>query len=138
MAITALRAGLWDFDAIEIEIEQLEAADLLLPDRCGKLLGGLEGQGVGHGRAVAYCAANREETPSSRDAVCPAVGTSFFMTFLVSGVATWRAIGLVPGLLWTWMTSWMIAWAIAFPTMVVMMPRVRGFLARIIEQEPHG
>jgi hypothetical protein len=66
------------------------------------------------------------------------LGTTFFMTFLVSGVATWRAIGPVPGLLWTWMTSWMIAWAVAFPTMVVMMPRVRGFLSRIIDQEPPG
>jgi hypothetical protein len=57
------------------------------------------------------------------------------MTFLVSGVATWRAIGLAPGMFWTWMSSWMIAWAIAFPTMLVMMPRVRGFLSKIIEQE---
>jgi hypothetical protein len=63
------------------------------------------------------------------------LGTSFFMTFLVSGVATWRAIGTAPGLFWTWMSSWMIAWAVAFPTMLVMMPRVRGFLSKIIEQE---
>ena len=63
------------------------------------------------------------------------LGTSFFMTFLVSGVATWRALGLVPGLLATWMVSWMISWAVAFPTMLVMMPRVRGFLSKIIEQE---
>ena len=66
------------------------------------------------------------------------LGTSFFMTFLVSGVATWRAIGLVPGLFWTWMSSWMIAWAVAFPTMVVMMPRVRWFLAKLIDQDPQG
>ena len=29
----------------------------------------------------------------------------------------------------------MISWAIAFPTMLVMMPRVRRFLCKIIEQE---
>ena len=63
------------------------------------------------------------------------LGTSFFMTFLVSGVATIRAIGLVPGVIGTWMVSWMISWAIAFPTMVVMMPRVRRWLSMIIEQE---
>jgi hypothetical protein len=62
------------------------------------------------------------------------LGTSFFMTFLVSGVATWRALGTVPELLGTWMASWMIAWAIAFPTMLIMMPRVRRWLGRIIEE----
>ncbi|HTE79506.1 MAG TPA: DUF2798 domain-containing protein [Reyranella sp.] len=61
-------------------------------------------------------------------------GTSFFMTFLVSGVATIRAIGLVPGVIGTWMVSWIISWAIAFPTMVVMMPRVRRWLGSFIEQ----
>lgn len=63
------------------------------------------------------------------------LGTSFFMTFLVSGVATIRAIGLVPGVIGTWMVSWMISWAIAFPTMVVMMPRVRRWMGYFIETE---
>jgi hypothetical protein len=63
------------------------------------------------------------------------LGTSFFMTFLVSGVATIRAIGLVPGVIGTWMVSWIISWAIAFPTMVVMMPRVRRWLGYLIETE---
>ena len=63
------------------------------------------------------------------------MGTTFFMTFLVSGVATWRAIGPDESLLEKWMTSWLIAWFIAWPTMVVMMPRVRGFLSRFIEGE---
>ena len=63
------------------------------------------------------------------------LGTSFFMTFLVSGVATIRALGLVPGVFGTWMASWMISWAIAFPTMLVMMPRVRRWLGYLIETE---
>jgi hypothetical protein len=62
-----------------------------------------------------------------------ALGTSFFMTFLVSGVATWRALGVVPGMLGTWMVSWMISWAIAFPTMYYMMPRVSRWLGYLIE-----
>ena len=33
------------------------------------------------------------------------------------------------------MASWMIAWAVAFPTMVVMMPRVRRWLGYLIEME---
>ena len=63
------------------------------------------------------------------------MGTTFFMTFLVSGIATWRAIGPGESLLEKWMTSWLIAWFIAWPTMLVMMPRVRAVLSRFIEQE---
>jgi len=63
------------------------------------------------------------------------MGTTFFMTFLVSGVATWRAIGPGESLLEKWMTSWLIAWFIAWPTMIAMMPRVRAALSRIIEPE---
>jgi hypothetical protein len=62
------------------------------------------------------------------------LGTSFFMTFLVSGVATWRALGWEPGVLATWMVSWMISWAVAFPTMLVMMPVVRRAFAKIIDE----
>lgn len=62
------------------------------------------------------------------------LGTTFFMTFLVSGVATWRAIGLSLGAFETWMTSWMISWAIAFPAMYFVMPRVRRWLSFFIEE----
>jgi hypothetical protein len=62
------------------------------------------------------------------------LGTSFFMTFLVSGVATWRALGWGPGVLATWMVSWMISWAVAFPTMLIMMPVVRRAFAKIIDE----
>ena len=47
----------------------------------------------------------------------------------------WGALGSVPGVFRAWMASWMIAWAIAFPTMLVMMPRVRRWLGYIIETE---
>jgi len=62
-------------------------------------------------------------------------GTSFFMTFLVSGVATWRAIGPGESLLRTWMGSWMISWAIAGPTMYFMMPAVRRALGYVIKED---
>jgi hypothetical protein len=45
------------------------------------------------------------------------LGTSFFMAFLVSGVATYRVLGWDKAMLESWMPSWMIAWAIAAPTM---------------------
>jgi hypothetical protein len=42
--------GIIGLDPLQIEVEQFEAADLLLSDRCCELLGGLEGQGKRHGR----------------------------------------------------------------------------------------
>jgi hypothetical protein len=63
------------------------------------------------------------------------LGTSLFMTFLVSGVATWRALGAGPGVFHIWMVSWMISWAVAFPTMYFMMPVVRRALSHVIEED---
>jgi hypothetical protein len=63
------------------------------------------------------------------------VGTTFFMTFLVTGVATWRVLGWDLTMFRMWFSSWMIAWAIAAPTMFVMMPVVRRALAHIIEDK---
>ncbi len=62
------------------------------------------------------------------------LGTSFFMTFLVSGVATYRALGLGWHMVSIWMTSWIISWAIAAPTMYFMMPVVRRWLNYVIEE----
>ena len=45
--------GIVGLDPLQIEVEQFQAADLLLPDRSGELLGGLEREGKGHGRASA-------------------------------------------------------------------------------------
>ena len=46
------------------------------------------------------------------------------MSLLVSGFATWRALGVVDGLFGIWMGTWIQAWAIAFPTMVILRPVV--------------
>ena len=62
------------------------------------------------------------------------LGTSFFMTFLVSGVATYRALGWDKKMFTTWMVSWVISWAIAAPTMYFVMPVVRRTLDRLIDQ----
>jgi hypothetical protein len=63
-----------------------------------------------------------------------ALGTSFFMTFLVSGVATYRVLGWDKKMFTTWMASWVISWAIAAPTMYFVMPLVRRTIDRFIEQ----
>lgn len=46
------------------------------------------------------------------------------MSFIVSGIATWRALGLIDGFLGTWMGAWSVAWAVAFPTLVIFRPLV--------------
>jgi len=58
--------------------------------------------------------------------------TAFVMTFLVSGVSTYRALGWAPRMLSDWMSSWMISWVIAAPTMYFAMPLVRRLLDRFI------
>jgi hypothetical protein len=63
------------------------------------------------------------------------IGTSFFMTFLVSGVATYRVLGWDERMITNWMASWMVSWVIAAPTMYFAMPMVRRLLDRIID---HG
>jgi len=63
------------------------------------------------------------------------IGTTFFMTFLVTGVATWRVPGWDRTMFEMWFSSWMIAWVIAAPTMFVMMPVVRRALSHIIEDK---
>ena len=62
------------------------------------------------------------------------LGTSFFMTFLVTGVATYRVLGWDKAMIEMWFSSWMIAWAIAAPTMYFAMPRVRRALSKVIEE----
>ncbi len=59
--------------------------------------------------------------------------TTFFMTFIVSGLATYRALGPGEPLVSTWMESWMFSWLIACPTMYFVLPRVRWLLDRFIE-----
>jgi uncharacterized protein DUF2798 len=62
------------------------------------------------------------------------LGTSFFMTFLVTGVATYRVLGWDTAMVKMWASSWMIAWAIAAPTMYFAMPLVRRALRHVVEE----
>ena len=57
---------------------------------------------------------------------------SGFMSLVVSGVATVKAIGLVEGLAGQWLTAWLASWAVAFPVVLVVAPVVRRLTARIV------
>ena len=58
---------------------------------------------------------------------------SLKMTFIVSGIATWKSVGLVEGFLHHWMSAWSLSWVVAFPVLLVMMPLVRRLVGLIVE-----
>jgi hypothetical protein len=51
---------------------------------------------------------------------------SGLMSFIVSGIATFRALGLPPDFVATWMGGWVVAWAAAFPTILIVAPIARA------------
>lgn len=56
------------------------------------------------------------------------------MSFLVSGLATWRALGPAEGFVGIWMTSWVFAWCVAFPALVVLRPIVTRAVMRFVRE----
>lgn len=60
---------------------------------------------------------------------------SGMMSFLVSGIATARAIGLSEAFLANWLSSWLASWVIAFPSVLVVAPFVRKIIGRIVRPD---
>lgn len=58
---------------------------------------------------------------------------SGLMSFLVAGIATLRALGLVDGFAVKWLTAWLGAWSVAFPAVLVVAPVVRRLVSHICE-----
>lgn len=61
---------------------------------------------------------------------------SIFMSFLVSGIATLRTVGLTGEFFGSWMQAWGLSWIVAFPTLLVVMPIVRRVVGLIVEMPP--
>lgn len=64
---------------------------------------------------------------------------SALMSFLVSGIATFRNAGLVDGFVLTWINAWLPSWLIAFPVVLVVAPiarRLVGFLVKVPAPAP--
>jgi hypothetical protein len=55
------------------------------------------------------------------------------MSFIISGVATLRALGWVDGFFGKWMGAWGLSWLIAFPTVLVVFPLVRKIVGVFVE-----
>ncbi len=60
---------------------------------------------------------------------------SGMMSFIVSGISTFFAIGLVPGFVAQWMGGWLPSWAVAFPIVLVVAPFARRLVAALTIKE---
>jgi hypothetical protein len=60
---------------------------------------------------------------------------SGLMSFLVSGVATFRNAGLVDGFFGLWVSAWLPSWMIAFPVVLVVAPVARRIVGMMVVSE---
>ncbi|MEM8576499.1 MAG: DUF2798 domain-containing protein [Pseudomonadota bacterium] len=57
---------------------------------------------------------------------------SCIMSFLISGVATLRAVGLVEGFFGLWIAAWLPSWALAFPIVLFVAPLARRIVGLFV------
>ena len=60
---------------------------------------------------------------------------SIIMTCVISFVSTLRSAGLSDGFFTLWLGSWGISWLIAYPTLVLVLPKVRRVAAAFVRSE---
>ena len=58
---------------------------------------------------------------------------SCLMSLLVSGIATFRTVGLIDDFLNLWATAWAPSWAIAFPVVLVVAPVARRIVGGMVK-----
>jgi hypothetical protein len=56
------------------------------------------------------------------------------MSFIVSGTATLRSLGLHEGFMGSWIAAWLPSYAVAFPAVLVAAPMARRIVARMVRQ----
>lgn len=59
---------------------------------------------------------------------------SALMSFVVSGIATFRNAGLVDGFFSIWIGAWVPSWLIAFPVVLVVAPVARRLVGMLVKQ----
>lgn len=60
---------------------------------------------------------------------------SCIMSFLISGIATYRAIGLTPDFMSQWIAAWLPSWAVAFPIVLFVAPLARRIVGMLVAKE---
>src|SRR5690606_6493961 len=58
---------------------------------------------------------------------------SALMSLLVSGISTFRNVGLVDGFVSVWINSWLPSWLIAFPVVLVVAPIARRLVGVLVK-----
>jgi hypothetical protein len=58
---------------------------------------------------------------------------SALMSFLVSGIATFRNAGFVDGFFNIWISAWLPSWLIAFPVVLVVAPIARRLVGVLVK-----
>jgi hypothetical protein len=58
---------------------------------------------------------------------------SGLMSLLVSGIATLRAAGPIPGFAALWASAWLTAWLFAFPIVLFAAPMARRVVERLVK-----
>lgn len=57
---------------------------------------------------------------------------SAMMSFIVSGIATFRTAGLTDDFLTLWTGAWLPSWLVAFPVVLVVAPLARKAVAGLV------
>ena len=78
----------------------------------------------------------RGKLPARYAAIVLPLVLSLLMTFVISGVSTLMSLGPTRAFVATWPAAWALSWVVAFPTLVVLLPLVRRFVALVVEAPP--
>lgn len=57
---------------------------------------------------------------------------SGLMSLLVSGISSYRAVGLGEGFVGLWMGAWLTAWLVAFPVVLLVAPLARRTVSLLV------
>ena len=61
---------------------------------------------------------------------------SGLMSLLVSGISTYRVVGLGESYAGVWVSAWLTAWLVAFPAVLIVAPLARRTVALLVDHRP--
>lgn len=73
--------------------------------------------------------------PARYSAILYAAILSGLMSLLVSGIATFRAVGLPDLFVTLWIGAWLSSWAVGFPCVLLIAPIARRLVAMLTEPD---
>lgn len=60
---------------------------------------------------------------------------SMMMSCIISGVSTFRSLGLPENFISLWMGAWAMSWVVAYPILQLVMPTARRITHLFVEKE---